>query len=168
MNQIVPKEVIRQLYFAFIYSNFTYAITTYGSSSLNQLKRLNNLINKSLKIVANTDRVTPEVCKHEQMFDFQMTLKYFCAIKMYQIISMWHHNYFVDKITSLQINHNHTTRSSTSQNLSLPLYRYTKCQKSFPFVGTKFWNEIPTSIRNSENLTKFKKNLKNHILNWLF
>ena len=165
MNQIVPKEVIRQLYFAFIYSNFTYAITTYGSSSLNQLKRLNNLINKSLKIVTNTVRVTPEVCKQEQMFDFQMTLKYFCSIKMYQIISMGHHNYFVDKLASIQINHNHTTRSSTSQNLSLPRYRYTKCQKSFPFVGTKFWNEIPTSIRNSDNLTKFKKNLKNHILN---
>ena len=165
MNQIVPKEVLRQLYFAFIYSNFTYAITTYGSASQNQLKRLTNLINKSLKIVVNAERLTPEVCKQEQLFDFQMTFKYFCSIKMYQLISMGQHNYFVDKIASLQINHNHTTRSSTSQNLSIPLYRYTKCQKSLTFVGTKFWNELPISIRNSENIIKFKKNLKNHILN---
>ena len=158
MNQIVPKEVLRQLYFAFIYSNFTYAITTYGSASQNQLKRLTNLINKSLKVVTYTDRLTPEVCKREQLFDFQMTFKYFCSIKMYQAISMGQHNYFVEKIASLQVNHTHSTRSSTHQNLSLPLYRYTKCQKSFPFIGTKFWNELPTSIRNSENLTKFNKN----------
>ena len=165
MNHIVPKEVLRQLYFAFIYSNFTYAITTYGSASQNQLKRLTNLINKSLRIVTDSQRITPEVCKREQIFDFPMTFKYFCSIKMYQVISMNQHNYFAEKLASFQINHNHSTRSATSHNLSIPLYRSTKCQKSFPFIGTKFWNELPTSLRESETIIKLKKNLKTHILN---
>ena len=164
MNQIVPKDVIRQLYYAFIYSNFTYAITTYGSTYQNQKKRLTNLINKSLKIVFNVNRITPETCKQEQMFDFEMTFKYFCAIKMYQIIHMGLHNYFTDKLSSFQINHDHATRQSSSHNLSTPLYRSTKCQKSFMYVGTKFWNELPTSIKNSENFKQFKLNLKAHIL----
>ena len=163
MKQIVSREVLRQLYFSFIYSNFTYAITTYGSASRNQLKRLNNLINKSIKIVSNVDRLTPEICKREKIFDFQMSFRYFCSIKMYQVTYLGQHNYFINKMASLRINHNYETRSSTSEIYSIPHYNYAKCQNSFPFIGTKFWNELPTTIRNSENLAKFKQNLKNHI-----
>ena len=118
------------------------------------VKRLTNLINKSLRIVTDSQRITPEVCKREQIFDFPMTFKYFCSIKMYQVISMNQHNYFAEKLASFQINHNHSTRSATSHNLSIPIYRSTKCQKSFPFVGTKFWNELTTSLRESKTIIK--------------
>ena len=113
---------IRQIYQALIYSNFTYAITTYGSAYQNQLRRLTNLTNKSLKIVTNAHRLTPEICKREQMFDFQMTFKYFCSIKMFQVIRLGLHDYFTEKLSSLQFTHNHATRALTSQNFTILLY----------------------------------------------
>ena len=164
MKQIVPNDILRQLYYALIYSNLTYAITTYGSAYQNQLRRLTNLTNKSLKIITNVQRLTPEICKREQIFDFQMTFKYFCSIKMFQVLRLGLHEYFADKLSSIQTTHNHATRASTSQNLTIPRYTSSKCQKSILYIGTKFWNELPTSIRNSENLKIFKKNLKKFIL----
>ena len=164
MKHIVPNDVLRQLFYAFIYSNYTYAITTYGSAYQNQLQRLTNLTNKAIKIITNVNRITPDVCKREQIFDFQLSYRYFCSIKMFQIIQLNLHEYFAEKLSSQQITHNHTTRASTSQNLTTPHYRYNKCQKSFLYQGTKIWNEIPTTIRNSETLHVFKKNLKKFLL----
>ena len=164
MKHIVPNNVLRQLFYAFIYSNYTYAITTYGSAYQNQLQRLTNLTNKAIKIITNVNRITPDVCKREQIFDFQLSYRYFCSIKMFQIIQLNLHEYFAEKLSSQQITHNHTTRASTSQNLTTPHYRYNKCQKSFLYQGIKIWNEIPTTIRNSETLQVFKKNLKKFLL----
>ena len=55
MKHTVPRNVLKQLFYAFIYSRFTYGITCYGSAYQNQIQRIKNLINRALKIVVNSD-----------------------------------------------------------------------------------------------------------------
>ena len=43
MKQIVPRNVLKQLFYAIIYSKFTYGITCYGSSYQNQLQRIKKI-----------------------------------------------------------------------------------------------------------------------------
>ena len=38
VKPLIPDDVLKQLYYAFIYSHFTYAITSYQSAYLNQTK----------------------------------------------------------------------------------------------------------------------------------
>ena len=165
MNLFVPRSVLKQLFYAFIYSKFTYAITCYGSAYQNQTQRLKNLVNRALKIVFNVTTLDQDLLKRENIFDFDLSYKYFCSINMYRILCLNNHQTLATKINSFQTQHTHYTRATTNQNLTLPLYRLTKCQKSFLYAGIKFWNELPLNVRTvQENLYSFKKLLKEYLL----
>ena len=163
MEQHVPKSVLLQLHYALVHSKFTYAITTYGSAGQNSIRRISNLINRSLKIVTNKNRITLDICKHEKLFDFHLSYKYFTCIKMFQIVKLNMHSYFTRKFQSFQIQHSHDTRGSASEHLTIPRMRLVRCQRSFLFTGTKNWNQLPVTVRNSENLKEFKKLLRIYI-----
>ena len=163
LRPFVPKSVLLQLHYAFVYSKFTYAITTYGSSFQNSIQRLSNLVNKSLKLVMNTNQITLDVCQREKLFNFQLAHKYFTCIKMYQIVKLGLHPHFSQKFSSFQTRHEYETRQNRSELLTTPLVRNAKCQRSFLYLGVKCWNELPLCIRDSENQKSFKINLRKFI-----
>ena len=163
LKPIVSKELIRQVHHSFIFSGFTYGIIAYGTSCQSSIGRLSNLVRKSLKIITNEETITTEVCKRHGLYNFELSLKYFICIKMYQVLVLNRHEYFRNKIFSFQVAHSHTTRTSSALNLNTPLFRYVKCQMSFLFVGIKHWNSLPLSLRNIDSLRKFKKELKLHL-----
>ena len=111
-----------------------------GSAYQNQTQRIKNLINRALKLVVNRDILTPEICKNERLFDFDMAYEYFCSINMYRIIQLDNHEFLATKLQSYQTNHPHETRSVQNQELNLPLFRLSKCQRSFLYNGIKIWN----------------------------
>ena len=165
MKHIVPRNVLKNLFYAFIYSRFTYGITCYGSAYQNQIQRIKNLVNRALKLVVNRHTLTPDICKNERLFDFDMAYRYFCSINMYRIIQLNNHEFLATKLQSYQTNHSHETRSVQNQHLTLPLFRLSKCQRSFLYNGIQIWNLLPLNIRIIEDdLNSFKKLLKNHLL----
>ena len=165
MKHIVPRNVLKNLFYAFIYSRFTYGITCYGSAYQNQIQRIKNLVNRALKLVVNRHTLTPDTCKNERLFDFDMAYRYFCSINMYRIIQLNNHDFLATKLQSHQTNHSHETRSVQNQHLTLPLFRLSKCQRSFLYNGIQIWNLLPLNIRIIEDdLNSFKKLLKNHLL----
>ena len=72
MKKIVPRRVLKQLFYSFIHSKYTYGIICYGSAYQNQTQRVKNLVRRALKIVLNCDTLTPEICKQGGIFDFDM------------------------------------------------------------------------------------------------
>ena len=165
MKHIVPRNILKQLFYSIVYSKFTYGITCYGSAYQNQIQRVKNLVKKAIKLILNRDTLTSEICKKERLFDFDMAYKYFCCINMYRILKLNNHNYLASKVLSYQTHHLHETRSVHNQNLNLPLFTLTKCQNSFLYKGIKEWNLLPPHIKNvQDDLNSFKKLLKNHIL----
>ena len=144
---------------------FTYGIICYGSAYQNQIQRIKNLVNRSIKLVLNIDTLTSEICKREHLFDFDMAYQYFCSINMYRILHLNDHRFLATKIYSYQNFHTHETRLVHNQSLNLPLFTLTKCQNSFLYNGIKIWNSLPLQIRIIQfDLYSFKKALKRHIL----
>ena len=43
----------------------------------------------------------------------------------------------------------------------------TLADRSFMFVATQLWNNLPADIRNTDDLSNFKSKLKTHLLLWL-
>jgi len=57
------------------------------------------------------------------------------------------------------------TRSCTSNGISLPTFRLSQTKKSIRYSSIKFWNELPTTIRNTnQSLLTFKDKLERHII----
>ena len=165
IKYMVPRAVLKQLFYTFIYSKFTYAITCYGSACQNQIQRIKNLTDRALKLVLNVPTITPEICKLERLFNFDMAYKYFCSINMYRILCLSCHDSLAMKVFSYQTHHSYETRAVSNQELTLPYLIRSKCQRSFLYNGIKIWNNIPLQIRNvHENLNSFKKLLKEFLL----
>ena len=163
MSQHVPKSVLRQLHHAFVFSKFTYALPVYGSACPTYVRRLSKLVEKSIKTVVGARTFVSDICKRENIFDFQLAHKFFSNIKMYQILHSNQHVYFKNKIQSFQVYHMYGTRNLHSNCLTLPFYHFSKCQRSFLYNGIENWNNLPLSLRNS-NESKFKRNLKKFLL----
>ena len=165
LRAFIPRAIQKQLFYAFIYSRFTYGIVCYGSAYQNQIQRLRNMINRALKLVINSTVITSELLRRENVLNFDMAYKYFCTIKMYKILRLNNHDSMAAKINSFQTYHNYGTRAIHNQNLRSPLYLRTKCQMSFIYRGIKFWNSIPFDLRNiSDDLKTFKRLLKGFLL----
>ena len=118
----VPNDVIKQLYFAFIHSHYTYAINSYQSAYQNQTHKLKNLINKALKLILNTSSSSDLHLKENSIMNFDMSVEYFCCINMFKILKTNAHPFFMNRITSFQIEHEHGTRAASLEHVNLPFY----------------------------------------------
>ena len=164
LKSFVPRDVLKQLYYSFIFSHFSYAITSYQSAYQNQSKRLDNLVNRAIKITLNINTLTPAILKERRFMNLEMSIEYFCCINMYKILKTDSHQFFKNKITSFQIEHEHVTRAINLELVHLPIYRLSKCKRSFLYRGLSFWNGLPIDIRNNPNdLRCFKLMLKQYI-----
>ena len=86
VKPLVSHDVLKQLYYAFIHSHFSYAITSYQSAYLNQTQKLKNYINKAIKLVFNLNSLTPTILKDKHVMNYDMTTEYFSCINMYRIM----------------------------------------------------------------------------------
>ena len=91
LKEFIPRDILEQLFYTFIYSRFTYGIICYGSAYQNQIQQVKKVINRSLKLVFNTTVLSSELLKRENVLDFDMAYKYFCLIKMYRILRLNNH-----------------------------------------------------------------------------
>ena len=164
LKPLASQGTVKQLYYAFVYSHFSYAITSYQSAYLNQTQKLKNLINKAIKLVFNFNTIVPALLSENCIMNFETAAEYFSCINIYRIIKLDSHQFFKDKITSFQIEHHYMTRASSLEIVDLPFYRLSKSQRSFLYKGLTFWNKIPIAIRNiTDNLRLFKKTLRKYI-----
>ena len=166
LKPLVSRVVLKQLYYAFVHSHFSYAITSYQSAYLNQTQKLNNLINKAIKLAFNLNILTSSLLKDNCVMNYDMSVEYFSCINMYRILKTDSHQFFMDKISSFQTEHEYRTRAASRELFDLPFYRRTKCKRSFLYRGLYFWNKLPLETRNiPNNLQRFKKSIRKYILN---
>ena len=158
ISHFVPSNILIQLHYAFIHSRFTYALTAYGSVS--HARKIEKLVNRSLKLCTGVDSLTTDFYRQNKLFNFSTAHKYFCCIKMFQIMKLDMHQFFSHKIRQSQVESSRETRQNILQNVRLPFMRSNKCQQSFLYVGTKFWNELPLVVKNAASIKAFKSKLK--------
>ena len=60
--------------------------------------------------------------------------------------------------------HTYSTRSKDKNVLHPPKFRSNLGQTSIKFVGTVVWNSIPEDLKNITSRFKFKRELKNYLL----
>ena len=49
-------------------------------------------------------------------------------------------------------------------NLFLPQHNLNKGQEAISYTGAKFWNEIPSAVKETQSTDTIKRNLKKYLL----
>ena len=60
--------------------------------------------------------------------------------------------------------HNHGTRSVEEGKFFLPQGNLNKGQEAISYTSAKFWNEIPSAVKETQSIDTFKGNLKKYLL----
>ena len=164
-NQIkhfLNKKIVRQLYFAFVYSRISYGIEVFGNASDMCISKLQVIQNKLLKLALRIDRLTPTNTLHNNMKLLKISdiHKYKVIIFVNNCVTglcpKYFTSYFIQRENPYDLRSTglHVPRSRTTLG-SLGVYSH----------GAKLWNGLPDNIKTVIHQKNFKKILANFYIN---
>ena len=150
VNNLLPRDTLRTLYFAIFHCHLFYGISLWGFANKQDIKRIQVLQNKAVRLLAgvslhanlNPIFVSLRILNIQKIRDFEIC-KFMYRFNHGQI-SQNFANFFIPTKSI----HNYNTRFSSSLSYSIPRIHKEKCKHSLRFSGTKLWNEIPIAIRS--------------------
>lgn len=159
VSAFLPSVCLKNIYFALIHSRLSYLVANWGNSSKSNLRELQVIQNRCLKIVFKKPILYPTNLLYSDNCTSVLPLK---ALHAFQIIQQMH------KIsTNIPLHHNYTlsriqsTRASRQEgNFSLPCPRTEFGRKKITYFGSKLYNELPSSIKSSRSYYTFKSQLR--------
>ena len=153
----VTKPIVRQLYYAFIYSKIKYGIEVYGNTSAKNISRVQVIQNKLLKLILSWDWQTSTNFVHNDLKILKVE-----DIYKYNILN------FVNKCVMGRIPENfktyyktkvvpYATRSKGSLDV-IPC-RTWYGSKAVKVNGALLWNNIHKNIRELRSMPELKEGL---------
>ena len=160
LNKVLSISALKTLYYALVHTLLFYGIIIWGSTNNSYLTKLRSLQNKALKAIGHLGwRTSPEhLYRKFKILKLNDLNKIELSKFVYSYISKYTPKYFNDYFVEFKNSSVHNTRSSSRQNLILPLYATNRVQKSIKFQGAKLWNSLPFPLKQSSR----RKFLKTH------
>ena len=184
LRPFVNIKIMKDIYYALIYSHLVYAIEVWGSACDVHLTKILTLQKRAVRVMTYKDQfpVIPGplhpsnplflklgLIKVKDIFTLQILKFIHKCINSYTISNfvLWF-KLKKDEHTHLT-RHNYNEASQVSTNkLSIPFGRTTHCGlKQIKVNGPKIWNSLPLDLRNIKSFLKFKSLVKNYLLGFL-
>ena len=166
LQHIFSSSALVLIYFALVHPNLLYGLPIWGSTFPTYLQKLQRLQNKALRIISNCNPKTSTTPLFYQYKILKIQDLYYLEIAkiMHQYSDKHFPICFISFFTQTSSIHNRSTRSNIRNDLYLPHFLSSRCQRSIKFQGTKIWNSISPHIRN-QSFNTFKRNIKIQLLN---
>ena len=166
LRHILPYEVLKMIYFAFVYPQVLYGIEVYANTCKSYLKKLTVLNNKLLRIVQNR-HIKTRVANLYKTFN---TLPV-SALHHYQLLLFVHKclycNHMMPNIFNGYFARNsslYTRITRSYHKLHMYSVRSTYGLRCSRFKASQLWNNLPTKLTNINSNYIFKRELKYHML----
>lgn len=165
IRKYLTKEATEILVLSLVISHLDYCnVILYGIAQceLNKLQRIQNMCAKLVLFRSKYDS------SKQALFDLHwLPVKARITFKMLTIMyncSTGHAPaYLTDLLSQSAPGRSLRSSDKATDNYNVPFNRRkTFGDRSFSAIGPKLWNELPLSLRKSESLNTFKKNLKTH------
>ena len=159
IRNTMDQSTSLMLYKTLILPIFDYGDVIYNCLSQKDATLLQRLQNMSLKTVLKVDKRSSTTAIHDQlnMLPLDKRRNMHSATQMFKISQ----NQVPISISNMFEKSSHEnrmpTRRVTSGNYLLPHCRLELGKRNFRYRGTKIWEAIPSDIKNSANLNRFKK-----------
>ena len=148
-----------------VYPYLIYCIESWGASYATNLYPLIILQKRVIRIISNNEKLahTAPLFKKLNILKLDELYNFFIGVNFYKIIYHDKANYVLNDLSLSQIPSVMQLRSN--DKFRLPVIRVLKFKQSLIYRGTKIWNTLPTSIKNTPSVNVFKKNLKGWVIN---
>ncbi|KAG5667195.1 hypothetical protein PVAND_015186 [Polypedilum vanderplanki] len=141
-------------------SHLYYCGFIYSHLNSNDIRRIQTLQNRCIKLIFNLDNLHPTT----QLFnDYMPNTLCFLGVIIYSTLL------YVKK--SILMKSDHLPEFTTNKNnlrsdglIKIPSFkRSNRLAKDCSVFGAKLYNGLPAEIKNSESINKFKKSLKTYL-----
>jgi hypothetical protein len=162
VKKLLPRNVARQIYFAFIYSRISYGIEVLSNCSFKLLSKVQIIQNKLLKILLQLEPRTSTNMLHHRLKILKIKdiqkVKIICFVNqcLLGLYPPYFQNYF-----------RYRDRVYNLRNEMLSINRTKTVLGSFntQVYGAKLWNELVESVKKFRYQKNFKKHLVKDIIN---
>ena len=163
MKHFLPQNILEQIYLTLLYPHLTYCILAWGKTNQSTLQPITLIQKKAVRILADKDYQahTNPIFKSLKILKLNDIYTFYCLIHMYKTLEMNIYPSYKEELVSCQPNHRHNLRHP---RYTPPLSRIMKCDQKVLYQGTKSWNNLSPSVKDSHSLASFKKNCKGHLL----
>ena len=161
LSQFCPSEVLTKIYYSLVYPYLIYGVEIWGNSSRVALDRLGRLVLTAQKRTKTNETIPSIDIKHH--LSVSQIHKLFSLVRCYKYYKLKSNDYFFEKFSSLLPNHDINTRFNASNQLNTPRITVEKMRCSFFYSVFNYWKDLPVPIRDSENISSFKRRVQQHI-----
>ena len=165
LNRFLPQNVLKRLLLSLIQPYYTYGIEAWYGTSKNLTDKIFILQKKSIRAVncLPYNAHTNDYFKSMQILKLEDQFKLQTAQYIFKTLYLKNDEELNENLYKHSDIHNYNTRNASG--FSIPRYNKTKSQYKIDFSGVKIWNSLPSSIKNSRNISDFSRKLKKNILN---
>ena len=158
-----PPNVLKQLYYSFVYPHISYCISAWGKSGISILNPLIRLQKKVVRILSSSNYLahTSPLFKNLEILKLNDIYKFKVMEHMYKTLVLNKYPLLKSTILQSQINHNYNTRNN---KYSIPHIRIEKCRRSLLYQGLNLWNTLPVFMTSSKSLNSFKTSCRRYLL----
>ena len=158
-------DVLRLLYFAFVYPHIHYGIEIYGNTYHCHLNKLEKLNNKILRISQKKSLSAHIVDLYKSFDTLPVSLLHDYHILLFLHKYIYNRNalpdIFATYFTPNTSVHHYGTRKNTDLHLTTVRTEFGK--RALTFKGSMLWNSLPDNIKMIRSTSHFKMALRNYL-----
>ena len=156
LRDFVPMNILRNLYFSFIYPYLNYCVIVWGHTNKIYLEKISILQKRVVRIIngANFLDHTNQLFIRSNILKLSDIYKFNIAIYMFKL-KLRNQMDFPD--------HYYNTRQRNRAVSSFE--RLNQTQRSIDYIGPKIWNDIPLNIASCNSIHVFKRKYKSYLIN---
>lgn len=153
----------KMIYNSIILPHFDFCSTLYMGHTQAQLKQLQKLQNRSLRIILNCEfgTETKIMLDSLNMMSVKQRWLFNAMMFIFKIKNNLLPKYLTEKLKYNHEIHNVNTRNKCE--IRLPHVKSKLARSTIFYSGVKFFNSLPPVLRNERNINKFKTSLKKYI-----
>ena len=163
LKQFLTFDQTKLLINCYFYSNFNYCPLIWTFSNENQLRKIENLQKRALRLLHNDCTSSYELLMKKTTISTMEVnrMRYLgLAIEIYKTINNLNPSFMKNIFKIREINR--PIRKQYKLNLLIQNHNQVSFgEKSLRILGPRIWNSLPFHIKSAENLNQFKKLIKN-------
>jgi hypothetical protein len=170
LKHLLPVQCVDNVYRTTVQPHIDYCLPVWGFTSGINLQRVQRLQNRAARIITgNFDFFIRGIDLVKQLGWQTVSQRrdYFTCLTVFKSLRGLAPHYMQDLFTYRNdiVDPDVVTRSSSRDDLFVPLVTKQVYAQSLQFTGAQLWNSLPVSIRQIQSLDTFKAHLKKHLSN---
>lgn len=150
------------LYNALIQSHLNYLAISYGYKKSKELKTLQRMQNKALKVVSNLPITYSTVSLYSDIFKNVLPVHGIYKLQLLIYVFKCLHNIGHHTIRFSRNQSSFNTRNN--MNLSVARCRLETTKQRIEYMGSREFNNLPQNLKNTNRISIFKKDVKEYLL----